>query len=199
MERKENTIFSWYTDAMAEEEDQPFDKVIFLDIDGVLNCEETAFETGNKIDKERIELLKYIVDETNADIILSSSWKIGYKNYIDAGYQSKNMDFGIFHDAMSEAGLSVKGITPISQESGPDARPLEIREWLNRFYEVSAYVILDDDTFWSWGFLQRNVVTTITEHPENPASHRYVSGMTKEHAEKAIRILNDVGALKRWG
>ena len=57
-------------------------------------------------------------------------------------------------------------------------------------------MILDDDTFWSWGLPQRNVVTTITEHPENPPLSRYVTGMTEKHADKAIRILNDVGALR---
>ena len=42
-------------------------------------------------------------------------------------------------------------------------------------------------------------MTTVTEHPENGLAHRYVTGMTMEHALKAISILNDTGALKiKW-
>ena len=51
--------------------------VIFLDIDGVLNCSESKSEcfgyTG--IDNVRIKRLKRIVEETNAKIILISTWK----------------------------------------------------------------------------------------------------------------------------
>ena len=192
----EQPVFSWYTDAEVDHFYKcPFEKVIFLDIDGVLNVEEDVFQTGVKIDPEKIRLLKMIVKETGADIILSSSWKRGYTRYIEDGFQSKDSSFKLLHDMLAEDGLKISGITPISHESGPVARPLEIREWLARFYKVFSYVILDDDTFWDWGFLQRNVVTTITEHPENSPAHRYVTGMTMEHARKAIEILNDAGAL----
>ena len=109
------SIFAWYTNTRADDEaEQPFEKIVFLDIEGVLNCEETTYETGVKIDKDKVFLLKHIVEETGADIVLSSSWKIGYKKFVNAGYQSKNKDFGIFHDAMTEVGLKVSGITPIS-------------------------------------------------------------------------------------
>ena len=64
-------------------------KVIFLDIDGVLNTEQTFIDihnewkvTGNRrieIDEFRVQFLKRIVEETNAKIVLSSSWKIFYK------------------------------------------------------------------------------------------------------------------------
>lgn len=51
--------------------------VIFLDIDGVLNCSESKSEcfgyTG--IDNVKIKRLKRIVEETKAKIILISTWK----------------------------------------------------------------------------------------------------------------------------
>lgn len=54
-------------------------------------------------------------------------------------------------------------------------------------------MILDDDTFWHWGYLKRNVVTTITIKPDPEYSNRvrYHDGLTREMAEKAIAILND--------
>ena len=53
-------------------------KVIFLDIDGVLNS--LAYDRGRKendgnIDETRLPLIKQIVDETQAKIVLSSSWR----------------------------------------------------------------------------------------------------------------------------
>ena len=196
----EQPIFAWYTDTRVDHfYEAPFKKVIFLDIDGVLNVEEEAFKTGVKIDPAKVKLLKKIVDETGADIILSSSWKRGYNHFVEDGFQAKDPNFKLLYDLLAAEGLEIKGITPISGESGAVARPLEIREWLARFHTVFSYVILDDDTFWDWGFLQRNVVTTVTEHPENGLAHRYVTGMTMEHALKAISILNDTGALKiKW-
>ena len=60
-------------------------KVIFLDIDGVLNTKETydnMYRTHGflsamevPIDKFRLEYLKTIIDETDAKIVLSSSFR----------------------------------------------------------------------------------------------------------------------------
>ena len=60
-------------------------KVIFLDIDGVLNTSQTFIGIHNEyiekgirrieIDLNRLKLLKRIVDQTGAVIVLSSSWK----------------------------------------------------------------------------------------------------------------------------
>ena len=60
-------------------------KVIFLDIDGVLNSFQTFREiyyehelTGFRrvaIDIDKVKLLKEIVDNTGALIVLSSSWR----------------------------------------------------------------------------------------------------------------------------
>lgn len=69
-------------------------KIIFLDIDGVMNSEEQAVETlniyKNKSEKDipvrerwdfprpwRLELLKQIVDATGAKVVLSSCWRGG--------------------------------------------------------------------------------------------------------------------------
>ena len=59
-------------------------KVIFLDIDGVLNSDEyihKARKLGFKgieeeIDIEKVELLKKAVEQTGARVVLSSSWRL---------------------------------------------------------------------------------------------------------------------------
>lgn len=61
-------------------------KIIFLDFDGVLNTEYTqnllmyhgkSWEDkyGAFFDPETVAKLKRIVEETNADIVIESSWK----------------------------------------------------------------------------------------------------------------------------
>ena len=49
------------------------DKVIFLDIDGVLNDEGKNLKRGVYIDEEMTARLKKIVEATGAQIVLSSS------------------------------------------------------------------------------------------------------------------------------
>lgn len=46
-------------------------KVIFLDVDGVLNRENTE----GKFEEECVEALKYIVNKTAAKVVLSSTWR----------------------------------------------------------------------------------------------------------------------------
>lgn len=59
-------------------------KVIFLDIDGVLNSNfwnenhQKEISDGTLIDGEKIKLLAQLVYRTNAKIILHSGWRIWF-------------------------------------------------------------------------------------------------------------------------
>jgi hypothetical protein len=55
-------------------------KVIFLDIDGVLNTTSTTemFEEYTFVEDEKVQLLKQLVTRTGAKIVLSSSWRYGW-------------------------------------------------------------------------------------------------------------------------
>ena len=58
-------------------------KIIFLDIDGVLNSEMYEWSRGedradNRIDLSRVRLLKDIVSATDAKIVLSSTWRLDW-------------------------------------------------------------------------------------------------------------------------
>lgn len=48
--------------------------VIFLDFNGVLD----TYENMDEINEENLQRLKYIVDETNAKVVISSSLKNSY-------------------------------------------------------------------------------------------------------------------------
>ena len=58
-------------------------KIIFLDIDGVLNCEHSKSRCQNwiGIDNKRVKLLRKIVDEIGAKIVLISSWKRKWERF----------------------------------------------------------------------------------------------------------------------
>src|SRR5258707_9628164 len=58
-------------------------KIIFLDMDGVLNCYDTTdrivFPPWNQtflgLDNDKVQLLSKLVQETGAKVIISSSWR----------------------------------------------------------------------------------------------------------------------------
>ena len=56
-------------------------KIIFLDIDGVLNCQKSQSKCGGLIgiDDKKVKVLRKIVESTNAKIVLCSSWKSGWE------------------------------------------------------------------------------------------------------------------------
>lgn len=115
-------------------------KVIFLDIDGVLNSNEYFEEIKNlekkgiekQIDIKKIKLLKKAVDETGAKVVLSSSWRYTRKAQDLKGLLLK---YDIYADS-----------TPLIN----NIRGLEIKEWLSEHQDVEKYVILDDEIFESY-------------------------------------------------
>ena len=52
--------------------------IIFLDVDGVLNCSTTKERVNCYIgiEDKKVKLLKSLVDQTNAHLVLVSTWKV---------------------------------------------------------------------------------------------------------------------------
>jgi hypothetical protein len=152
-------------------------KVIFLDIDGVLNSDAydrtRSPEEGN-IDMERLPLLREIVDATGAQIVLASTWREHWESdpaLCDAEGRE-------LHAAFAANGLAIFDKTPVV--SGL-LRPDEIRAWLCAHGEVRDFVILDDFLF-GWGAdLSDRLVRT---------SPRIGRGLEARHVKAAIAILN---------
>ena len=152
-------------------------KVIFLDIDGVLNSiafdRERTSEHGN-IDETRLPLLKQILDETGALIVLSSSWRKHWdkeSSLCDNLGVEINSIFGIYDIAIYDK-------TPQLQSND---RAEEIRWWLSQNEMVKSFVILDDIAF-GWGLdLQDHLVKT---------NCRIGRGLECQHVIRAIELLN---------
>ena len=154
-----------------------YDKVIFLDIDGVLNSFDHMVRTGEKgksrfyaeIDPDALAVLKTIIDATGAEIVLSSTWRYGYKRYKNT---EESLPY-ILNTALKEVGLEVVSTTP--NLSGRP-REEEIHEWLLNNL-VNSYLILDDDCDISQ--TERLIRTS------------YDYGLTESHVEECIKILNN--------
>lgn len=123
-------------------------KIIFLDIDGVLNSSDYRKQLGIKyfseiIDRRKMPLLKKIVDAADAKIVLSTSWR----KFWSEGESQLDPVGQYINDVFAENGLTVYSKTPVMEESGRNA---EIKAWLDGKWYVDNYVILDDKDFgWS--------------------------------------------------
>ncbi len=108
-------------------------KIIFLDIDGVLNCEKTCRTSGCvfPIDPHKVVLLDRIIQATECKVVLSSSWRHHAEGRKNA---RKAVDF------FDTTDRTLNGF-----------RGDEISSWLEHYPEVEKYAILDDDSdFKNW-------------------------------------------------
>lgn len=114
-------------------------KVLFLDIDGVLNSQRSAWALGGfphdfsepdmrKFDHVAIGLVRQLCEETGASIVLSSSWRLLHSVHECAN----GLDLPIF-DRTPEINL------------GGGKRGGEIKYWLDNHPEVVQWAIVDDD------------------------------------------------------
>lgn len=103
-------------------------KILFLDCDGVLNCQQTFVDhrkTVDPLDLQMVKRVQKIVKETGCKVVMSSTWRRH-----DEARESVNKLIPLF------------GVTP----SVAVYRGKEIQAWLKEHPEVTKYVCLDDDS-----------------------------------------------------
>lgn len=148
-------------------------KVLFLDIDGVLNSDNFFNNRQNndkikslpypldEIDPKCVERLNNIIDKTKANIVISSDWRFQEELPI----------------ILSQAGLKypIYDTTPYLFGN----RGKEIEKWM-KDKNISNYVIIDDnDINWFSKEQHKHFVHT-----------KYEFGLTDKDMYKAIHILN---------
>jgi hypothetical protein len=142
-------------------------KIIFIDVDGVLNNSHTTDTTPdgfNGIDPENVKNLKKILIKTDAKIVLSSQWRLA----------EKDKDYLWEHTGEFIKSRYI-GDTPIRLNPN---RFLEISEWLDKNKDiVDDYIILDDNKVWG---LEHKLILTDDDE-----------GLTGEIAYKIIKLLNE--------
>ena len=163
-------------------------KVIFLDIDGVLNTKwwytqmdrnTPKDKYGYAFDPNAVANLKRILDETGADIVISSSWKSFGLSELEEMWQDRGLPgklIGITPNSVSDEMLLNADLDHMELFS---IRGMEIKEWLSKNGKrVSNYVIIDDMD----NMLQEQQPHFVWIDPE--------VGITEGNAAQAIMILN---------
>ena len=153
-------------------------KIIFLDFDGVMD---TAYydhvlskegkpgsdEYGCIFDPNCVKNLKHIIDETSADIVVSSSWK----------YLMSYQDFLEMWEARNLPGF-VTDVTPVPVERRNSGD--EIEAWLEECHTECQYVIIDD--LEANNFNEHQIPRLLVVNP--------IFGIDEDIAERAIALLN---------
>lgn len=149
-------------------------RVIFLDIDGVVNCWDTKERAPSRVigvEQRLIAHIKKIIDATGAKIVLSSTWRKDWAFDLLDG-----KDWIYLRDEFAKQGLYFLDYTPSRRDSH---RGEEIKEWLESTdYEVSSYVVIDDEMYDIWELHEDHMVQT-----------SYGDGITPEAVDMAIKIL----------
>lgn len=189
-------------------------KIIFLDIDGVLNGYNfwslfgwyifrisSTFSNWyrNKINpsgihEKKVKRLAKIIQNTNAKVVMSSSWRIGFW---DVSYEEKIGRQKVLADMLNKYNIDVIDITPYSNNG---RREDEIIAWLSRHEdEVESFVILDDERSDLQCFVGSNLVqTSSVPRGKMIMGHWYENtGLKNKHVKKAIKILNEKRSLER--
>jgi len=149
-------------------------KVIFLDIDGVLNGTQSLNDPTTTniefnsidwwsyyIDESKVKRLNRIIKETDGVVVLSTSWRLQLtQGFITQVLEAKGFE-----------GFIIGSVPDLSMH-----RSNEIQAWLNYANSITSYVILDDDYM---TFLGNNQVKTDSRF-----------GLQDEHVQDAIRIIS---------
>ena len=155
-------------------------KYIFLDFDGPLNTGRNDYldpdRYGHHFDEMAVRNLRRIIDATDAQIVVSSSWR--------------HLGVERIRQLWAEWGLpgKIAGCTPgvWGDDRQFDSRGEEIRQWLaENANGNSSYVILDDMDNSEAADGQKDKWIQVNPH----------CGITQEDADRAIKVLNRVQSL----
>ena len=160
-------------------------KIIFLDIDGVLNpkwwdSDKQSDNYGCLFDAKAVANLSKIVEETEAEIVISSSWKDMGLVELQNMWRERNMPgkiVDITPDYMSDEILLNPDLSELNYLYN---RGCEIEGWLAQHRDdVSNYVIIDDMD----DILPEQQSHFVQTDPE--------VGITNDDVEKVVRLLNN--------
>ena len=168
-------------------------KIIFIDFDGVLNTEyyqdllqylgkSWQDEYGALFDPNAVKQLKRIIDATNADIVVESSWKYLGSDAMKELWEVRNLPgriIDITPSTISDEYLLSSNLENI-HSSMLHCKGIEIASWLSRYKKQDIrYVIIDDE----YVILDSQLPHFILINP--------YEGITEEQANQVISMLNE--------
>ena len=140
-------------------------RIVFLDIDGVLNCDQSIEELGTRycFHKGSVKALNELLSRSGALIVVTSTWREHWTLREVAEFLERD---GVI-------GNRVVGKTPALEEE----RGVEIDAWLQFApYVVRSFVILDDRS-------------DMAMHGAHLVQVDPSVGLCGEHVERAVRVL----------
>lgn len=156
-----------------------FLKILFLDIDGVLNSRtfyKKRAASGiwyakedyikEQFDPDAVARLNQIIEATGAQICVSSTWRLSHSVFA-------------LQKIFNDVGIKGEIVGKTQNLSGDHKYPrgYEIEAWINAG-NVQNYVVLEDDVV-DMDMLKGHVIRTTFEY-----------GLLDKHVETAIKILN---------
>jgi len=179
-------------------------KVLFLDIDGVLNTSEWLKDRVkgtedrdayylSMIDPAAVGLLNQVLERTGCEVVLSSTWRIAHERPA----MQRLLEIKGFNGAILDY-TPRKGTEAIPIRRKPGGpwvnakfseyvdRGYEIHAWLEKHPEVTSFAILDDES--DMAHLKHRLVQTSFQHwaeyPEGPL------GMHQGTVDDLVAMLN---------
>ena len=161
-------------------------KLIFLDIDGVLNSNfwndthQREISDGTLIDEEKVMLLGQLIRNTSAKVILHSGWKF----WFDDEVKPLRREAERLISMLKKEGIEVYGVTPdhTTEEIRKNkkfslVKAGEILAWVSRYDNIEKWIVIDD----------------IDLHNEEVRKHQILTdasvGLTVENICEAERLL----------
>lgn len=170
-------------------------KVIFLDIDGVLNVEvylTALFDISKKYNLKfndiihdqhgdlfcplATRMLGWIIEDSGAKIVISSTWRFNGLEAMKQMWVDRDLPGEVID--ITPSYFHIFGDSDLSFYDKKE-RGHEIQNYLDNHPEITSYVILDDDN------------DMLDSQQNNFIETHEMYGITREDAVKAIRILNN--------
>ena len=154
-------------------------KVIFLDIDGVLNLYYGGRdEYGAIFHPHLVDNLRLLIEKTGAKIVISSTWRFSGLTIMKEMWEKRELPGEVI------------GITPnfMVHYKTTLCRGKEIDAYLEKNKDIERYVILDDDSDMEPHQMDNFVMTSGNRDHEDCVDIGY--GLTRICTERAIKILN---------
>jgi hypothetical protein len=155
-------------------------KVIFLDIDGVLNTSYTKYR-DDILDEFRLDYLAKIVNKTRAKIVLTSTWRYNLSKSLFS-FKAYNNSTKKLIESLKERGLKISALLP---DTPNNRRAEDISEFIKK-HKVTNFVILDDELFNYESLKLSNNLLRTSFYEENELN----AGLTQKMIRQAVQILN---------
>lgn len=158
-------------------------KIIFLDIDGVLNSSEfPKLHKWSPIDESKVKLLANLAERTGAYVVMHSGWRF----WFDDSMQPQTDEARYLYNLFYKCNISLYDKTPdyTTEEIRANktfglVKAQEILAWLDEHTSIESYVVIDDFDLGNSIIRTRQVITDNS------------TGITEIDIQKAFQFLSE--------